>query len=74
MSKKKSNKLDLESSGLKNKMGVGQVILGFVLLLYTIVCAAPVLLVFIAAFTDEKYITQHGFSFLYRPCRSSGVY
>lgn len=61
MAKKKN--LDLESSGLKNKGGIGQAILAVLLLLYTVFCAAPVLLVFIAAFTDEKYITQHGFSF-----------
>ena len=48
----------------KNKYGLGQFILTIVLLLLTVFFAAPVLLVFIAAFTDEVYITQHGFSFL----------
>ena len=48
----------------KNKYGIGQFILTIVLLLLTVFFAAPVLLVFIAAFTDEVYITQHGFSFL----------
>ena len=48
----------------KNKYGIGQFILTVVLLLLTVFFAAPVLLVFIAAFTDEVYITQHGFSFL----------
>jgi len=47
----------------KNKYGIGQFILTVVLLLLTVFFAAPVLLVFIAAFTDEVYITQHGFSF-----------
>lgn len=47
----------------KNKYGLGQFILTVVLLLLTVFFAAPVLLVFIAAFTDEVYITQHGFSF-----------
>ena len=48
----------------KNKYGIGQFILTIVLLLLTVFFAAPVLLVFIAAFTDEVFITQHGFSFL----------
>ena len=47
----------------KNKYGIGQFILTVVLVLLTVFFAAPVLLVFIAAFTDEVYITQHGFSF-----------
>lgn len=62
MAKKKKN-MDLASSGLKNKTGVGQIILAALLLLFTVFCAAPVVLVFVAAFTDETYITQHGFSF-----------
>lgn len=48
----------------KNKYGIGQFILTVVLILLTVFFAAPVLLVFIAAFTDEVFITQHGFSFL----------
>ena len=48
----------------KNRYGLGQFILTLVLILLTVFFAAPVLLVFIAAFTDEVYITQHGFSFL----------
>ena len=59
---KKGNAADLAPSR-KEKKGLGQYILGFFLLLYTLFCALPVLLVFIAAFTDEKYITQNGFSF-----------
>ena len=47
----------------RNKYGIGQFILTVVLILLTVFFAAPVLLVFIAAFTDEVYITQHGFSF-----------
>ena len=38
----------------KNKYGLGQFILTVVLLLLTVFFAAPVLLVFIAAFTDEE--------------------
>lgn len=59
---KKDKNLDIAPSRRERK-GVGQVILALILLLYTVFCAAPVILVFIAAFTDELYITQHGFSF-----------
>ena len=45
------------------KFGPAQLILLIFLLIFTIFCFAPVLLVFISAFTDEMYITQHGFSF-----------
>ena len=45
------------------KKGFGQYILGLILLLYTIVCAMPILLVFIAAFTDDTWIAENGFSF-----------
>ncbi|MCR5235553.1 MAG: hypothetical protein K6E53_16865, partial [Lachnospiraceae bacterium] len=47
----------------REKRGAGQYILGFFLLLYTLFCALPVVLVFIAAFTDEKAIAKNGFSF-----------
>jgi len=50
------------STGRK-KIGPGQIILLFFVLLFTIFCFAPVVLVFISAFTDEMYINQHGFSF-----------
>ena len=43
------------------------------LLLYTLFCMLPVLLVFVAAFTDEKYITQHGFSFWPKAFSLSGM-
>ena len=62
MSKRKGNAADLAPSK-KEKKGLGQYILGFFLLLYTLFCALPVVLVFIAAFTDEKAINQNGFSF-----------
>ena len=58
----KGNKLDLAPSK-KDRFGVGQCLLAIILLIYTLFCFLPVLLVFIAAFTDEKYITQNGFSF-----------
>lgn len=59
---KKIKNADLAPSR-KTKMGIGQYILGFFLLIYTLFCALPILLVFIAAFTDEKAIAQNGFSF-----------
>lgn len=45
------------------KAGIGQYILGFFLLIYTLFCALPIVLVFIAAFTDEKTIATNGFSY-----------
>ena len=68
---KKQKNLDLQSSGLEKK-GIGQYILFFCLLLYTLFCFLPVLLVFVAAFTDEKYITQHGFSFFPKEFSTAG--
>ena len=59
---KNKNRADLAPSKSEKK-GIAQIILGFCLLLYTLFCGLPVLLVFIAAFTDEKAITQNGFSF-----------
>ena len=47
----------------KVKKTPGQYILGFFLLLYTLFCALPVLLVFIVAFSSEKSISAKGFSF-----------
>ncbi len=47
----------------KGKKTFGQYVLGFFLLLYTLFCALPVLLVFIVAFTSEQAIQKNGFSF-----------
>ena len=55
--------LDLAPSGKKQKFGAGQCILTILLILFTLFCFAPVLLVFIAAFTDERWIVENGFSF-----------
>lgn len=71
MSKKKGN-LDLAPSK-KEKKTVGQYILGFFLLLYTLFCALPVLLVFIAAFTDEAAITKNGFSYFPEKWSLAGI-
>ena len=62
MSRKKGNAADLAPSR-REKKGLGQYILGFLLLLYTLFCGLPILLVFISAFTDEMAINQNGFSF-----------
>lgn len=62
MSKKKGNKADLADSRSEKK-GLGQYILMFFLLLYTIFCGMPVVLTFIGAFTDEQAINHNGFSF-----------
>ena len=70
MAKKKN--LDLAPSR-RERFGAGQVVLAFFLLLFTLFCALPVVLVFIAAFTDEKYITQHGFSFFPEQWSLAGV-
>ena len=56
-----------------SRFGPGQMILTFILLLATIFFAAPVLLVFISAFTDEIYLTQHGFSFMPAQWSMSGM-
>ena len=69
---KKGNKADLLPSK-QEKKGLGQYILGFFLLLYTLFCGLPILLVFIAAFTDEKAITQNGFSFFPEKWSMSGM-
>lgn len=66
------NNLDLAPSR-REKKGVGQYILGFFLFLYTLFCFIPVLLVFIAAFTDEIAITQNGFSFMPAKWSMSGM-
>lgn len=69
---RKGNKADLMPSK-QEKKGVGQYILGFFLLLYTLFCGLPILLVFIAAFTDEVAINQNGFSFFPEKWSMAGV-
>ncbi|MCQ2519409.1 MAG: carbohydrate ABC transporter permease [Lachnospiraceae bacterium] len=58
---KKNKNLDIAPSR-RERGGLGQAILGFFLLLYTLFCALPVILVFVAACTDEKTINKNGFS------------
>lgn len=47
----------------RKKAGAGQYILSTILLLYTIFCAMPILLVFIGAVTNEKTLATEGFSY-----------
>ena len=57
-------KVDLDMApSRKEKKGPAQYVLGFFLLLYTLFCGLPIVLVFIAAFTDELSIVQNGYSF-----------
>ncbi len=58
---------------LAPKQVVGQTILTFCALLFTIFCFAPVLLTFIGAFTDEMALTQNGFSFWPEKWSMSGM-
>ncbi len=51
----------------------GQTILGLCLLLYTLFCALPILLVVISAFTDEKVITTSGFTYFPSKWSLSGM-
>lgn len=62
MNKKKNKNMDLAPSRRERK-GIGQYILGACLMLYTLFCGLPIVLVFIAAFSDEVAICQNGFSF-----------
>ncbi len=71
MSKRKGNLADLAASKTEKK-GIGQYILGFFLLVYTLFCGLPVLLVFISAFTDEKAIMKNGFSYFPETWSMSG--
>lgn len=70
--KKRDNSADLAPSRTE-KTGFGQYILGFVLLLYTLFCTLPVILVFVSAFADEQSINQNGFSFFPEKWSMSGM-
>ncbi|MCR4896005.1 MAG: carbohydrate ABC transporter permease [Lachnospiraceae bacterium] len=67
----KTKDLDMAPSK-REHLGPGQFVLAFILLIYTLFCALPVVLVFVAAFTDEKYIVQNGFSFLPKAISMNG--
>lgn len=53
----------LEEKSYQKKITAGQVILTIILLLVTLLCALPVLLIFISAFTDEQVLATTGFTF-----------
>ena len=53
----------LEEKSYQKKITVGQVILTIILLFVTLLCALPVLLIFISAFTDEQVLATTGFTF-----------
>lgn len=72
MSKRKGNSADLMPSK-QEKKGLGQYILGFCLLIYTLFCGLPVVLVFISAFTDESVIMKNGFSYFPEKWSLSGI-
>ena len=57
----------------RRKIGLGQIILLLLVLLFTVFCFAPVILVFISAFTDEMYINQHGFTFFPEVWSMNGI-
>ncbi|MBR7089508.1 MAG: carbohydrate ABC transporter permease [Lachnospiraceae bacterium] len=70
--KKKEANLDLAPSK-KEKMGPGQIVVLICLAIFTVFCFAPVVLVFVSAFTDEMYIVQHGFSFFPQKWSMAGM-
>lgn len=57
----------------KEKKGLGQYILLLCLIIYTLFCFLPVLLVFISAFTDEKAIASNGFSYFPEKWSLNGI-
>ena len=69
-----ARKQDLDIAPSRHeKKGVGQFILAFLLLVFTVFCFAPVVLVFIAAFTSEQYINKNGFSFFPKEWSMAGM-
>ena len=60
------------STGRK-KIGPGQIVLLFFVILFTVFCFAPVVLVFVSAFADEMWINQNGFSFIPGQWSMNGV-
>ena len=53
--------------------GFGQYVLYFILLLYTLFCFLPFLLVVIAAFTKESSISKNGFSYFPEEWSTDGI-
>lgn len=72
MAKKRDTSLDIAPSR-HERGGFGQIILGLVLFIFTLFCFLPVVLVFVAAFSDEQCINQNGFSFWPEKWSMNGV-
>lgn len=54
------------------RAGKGQYILAFFLMIYTVFCLLPIILVIVSAFTDEKTIAHNGFSYFPEKWSTSG--
>ncbi len=68
-------KVDLDMApSRREKKGPAQYVLGFFLLLYTLFCGLPIVLVFISAFTDELCIVQNGYSFFPQKWSTDGMH
>lgn len=57
----------------KQKVKIGQIILTTIITLYTIAVALPLILIIIAAFTDEKELSSKGYSFFPETWSLSGM-
>ena len=55
------------------KPGIGQYILGFFLLAYTLFCALPLLLTIIAAFTSDKELESTGYTYFPKQWSLDGI-
>lgn len=65
--------MEKEISGKKKHKGPGQYILTAILLLYTAFCAAPLILVVISAFTDDKELKSSGFTYFPQHWSAAGM-
>ncbi len=66
------SKKEKEIVTAKKKIGVSQYVLTFFLMVYTLFCALPIILVFVSAFTDEKTLATNGFSYFPEKWSMSG--
>ena len=63
----------LKMAKKKKKPGVGQYVLGFILLLYTLFCFIPFLLVVTSAFSSEQSIMKYGFRLIPNEWSTAGM-
>lgn len=70
MSKKKKDDYSIEKPG---KVTFGQIVLSVILMIYTLFCALPVILIFISAFTDEMVIARYGFGYFPKKWSTNGM-